>query len=216
MKRNFYLALVFVALAFSCSRKAEFGDASPVNRYGIKPLSAIQQDAEFVAFINAQLQFYDGIRHPDKIKAAMEDSRITEAEFRLLPAWYGYTNPVEFEKYFSTLRERSNYLDRTYGIRSLSREQQRQIFAEGFRLALGTKSVNGLAVAIEGPCEKERIRCVAAVAAEVATMHFSCAAADLTFFLGIACHTAATIYHIVQGNACNTEYQRCISNSNLD
>lgn len=149
MKRNLYLAFAFAALAFSCSRKAEFGDASPVNRYGTKPLSAIQQDAEFVAFINAQLQFYDGIRHPDKIKAAMEDGRITEAEFRLLPAWYGYTNPVEFEKYFSTLRERSNYLDRTYGFRSLSQEQQKQIFAEGFRIALGTKSVKELAAALK-------------------------------------------------------------------
>lgn len=215
MKRNFYLAFALAALAFSCSRKAEFGEASPANRYGTKPLSAIQQDAEFVAFINAQLQFYDGIRHPDKINAAMEDGRITEAEFRLLPAWYGYTDPVEFEKYFSTLRERSKYLDRTYGFRSLPRDQQKQIFAEGFRLALGTKSVDGLAVAIEGPCEKERIRCIAAVAAEVAVMHLSCAGADITFFLGIACHTAVTIYHITQGNACNAEYQRCINNSNL-
>jgi hypothetical protein len=143
-----------------------------VNRYGTKPLSAIQQDAEFVAYINARLPFYDGMRHPDKIKAAMEDGRIAEAECRLLPAWYGYTTPVEFEKYFSTLRGRSNYLDPTYGFRSLPQGQQKQIFAEGCRLGLGTKSVKELAAAIERPCKNERVSCVATVVAVVAAMHF--------------------------------------------
>ena len=58
-------------------------------------------------------------------------------------------------------------------------------------------------------CEKERINCIASVAAQAATMHLVCAYLDLTVIAGIICHGAAFTYQWTAGNNCNIAARRC-------
>lgn len=59
-------------------------------------------------------------------------------------------------------------------------------------------------------CEKQRINCIAAVAAEALVMHVGCAAVDITVLAGIVCHAAAFTYQYTAGKNCNIAYEQCM------
>ncbi len=58
-------------------------------------------------------------------------------------------------------------------------------------------------------CRAAYQNCIASAASQATVMHLGCAALDLGVISGIACHGAAIVYQISEGNECKGSYDRC-------
>ena len=204
--------LLAIAIISSCTRTSE---TSPVieNENRVMPISKIQSDPVFIQLVKDQINFYAGIRNPAKIKEVMADGQITPQEYQSYPSYFGYSSTTKFESYFLDLKKRAGYLDATYNFKKLTREEKKAILTEGIKNARARSGNPELSLTDDGPCETIRLNCIAAVSAETVIMHLTCAALDVTIFLGIVCHSAATVYQITAGNNCNANYQLCKNGS---
>lgn len=186
------------------------------------PLTNIHKDPIFKEFIiNTQNQF-NSVRDFSALKTYMTDGKISKAEADLLPSLYGYYNREEFLAAFIHLSNIKSYLLNKYDFKASSYDDKKEAilktfeqinelksFQTTYQAPLKASSNSVVSTFIVDDCEKIRRNCILSVAAEATIMHIGCAALDVTILLGIACHSAATLYQYTAGENCNLEASRC-------
>lgn len=194
---KFATFVVAIALFYNCSNHSDTIDANVVtsdNKNVIAKIpSDIYSDATFVAYVKASYADSQLVKDNAKLTLYMADNNLSDIELLNINTVMGYSTYTDLINFTNTQAQRAAYLNRTYGINSLTVDEKLEIFETG--LIMNTTEFSAKL--------SPRERCRLKVNAETIIMHVGCAAADVTVVLGILCHGAASVYQYASLDECN-------------
>lgn len=205
MKIQFALLAAISVIISACTKEKEFIPSTPDTPATNAVVSSIETDTAFLNLLADHVKFYDNIKQPDSIISVWSDNRLNDQEAKSYPSYFGYSSMPLLDRYFINMGQRVKFLNSKYGLSKMTKDQQRQLFYNGFKKIYSSGLTQwGLAT-----CEEEKLICLATAAAESIAMHIGCAALDTTVVVGIACHASAVIFQIVASRSCIKTYKGC-------
>ncbi len=151
------------------------------------------------------------------LNSYIEDGMLSNFEQKNIHKLFGYDNSTTYWDEFSKQNERVNYLVRRYNIKNVSEKRLKEeitlvfnnsSFYSHLNLPIDSLIMPRMADYSDPICETMRRNCIISVAAEATIMHLSCAALNITVFMGAICHAAAITYQFTAGNRCNQEAKK--------
>lgn len=192
------------------------------NEFEKLPLTNIHKDPIFKDYIIKTQEQYNLVKDFTLLQKIMLDGKISKTEDETIHSVYGYKNKEEFRSAVKNLSNIKSYLLNKYNFQLYSKSDKKEAILKTLvqinefkplqltnQVSLKAYSSEISSKFIADDCEKIRRNCILSVAAEATIMHLGCAALDVTILLGIACHSAATLYQYTAGENCNLEAKKC-------
>jgi hypothetical protein len=142
------------------------------------------------------------IRNIDIVKNYLSDNELSETELSDLYYHMGYRSHNAMVDFIKNQNGKLLVLSNKYNLQQYSSKELTEKFKLGYLKSIETNR------AVDD-CKSEKNNCIASASAQTLLMHLGCAGLDLTIFLGIICHSGATVYQISESNKCIDAYTRC-------
>jgi len=208
MKKLRFISVIPIVLTLASCKPELIDKRIPESIAAVAPIAGIVHDTAFKELIKSQLKFYKGITNPEGIREVLKDNKISPLEYRMYPSYFGYMNPLDFERHFLLLKYRARWLDKRYGWRNLPKAEQLGYLAEGIKAAMGAGPLN-LALALADHCSDAKTTCISTAMIKTMAMHVTCALADVTILAGLACHGVVSMIYVAETNKCEDAYNTC-------
>lgn len=192
----FLACLVFV----SCS-KDDISDVSMSENVTFNKSIDKDINKKVLLYINNSMELISNVKDLGSVISFINDRRISEEEFYLLPEALGFRNEKEFINYLEKQDKLVRELDIEHQFFEMSEDQQLDVFHENFEEYENTTN---------GDCQTDYNWCAAEAIAINVMEQAGCASLNVTVVLGLLCHSAAATHLAKMGNDCNNAYEDCI------
>lgn len=207
--------LIGVSIVISCSKNdetvvSEKNDLVLKNNIDIDS-KTILEDQEYLDYVTAEYNFFQGIQDAEKIKNYASDGIIDATEGQDIFKAYGFNSHEAFVQWNTDQSIRYQNLDGRYSLSERSAGMQQELFLGALQKVDLLKFTPPFDPGSTDSCNSAFNWCMGTAMASAAVAHGACLLID-TASGGIAiyfCHSAALLLQVTMEGQCLDSYKTC-------
>lgn len=186
------------SIFLSCSSEQ---DVTLSEENSSEDISKMGKDELFINLIEENERMVNQITNLNKAKElTSKDYTLSNDELNELSISLGFSNLNEYIDFYNIQKTNLIKLNDKYNVQMYDENTLNEVVLESFNENYLFRSNN---------CERVRRNCLIGAGARAVIAHVGLAAADVTIFLGIACHAAVITLQAVVSDTCNANAEDC-------